>query len=206
MCLSARLHDGMRKPPGKIPHFVKSSAGRSCWSTTSLHPMDRHRHSISALSHIPASTIAPVCKTAHSRSWSQRSQSVATAMIAKPTQLRDSNDATKKGTRITSVGRFPARFGGTQLAIRGSRRPSDVTSYLEGAGWTEDSLLVGDVMAKLDTEHAFKNMTRHFHAGADGLRPNLGLGFLHVIRLGCRVSPPERHLSTICASMPLGHG
>ena len=86
-------------------------------------------------------------------------------------------EATIPDTRVTSVGRFPSRGGGTRLAVTGFQQPRDVLAFLERAGWEGKRSVAGDVMAHLQDGGAFTYMALHLHMDADGVGPALGLSF-----------------------------
>lgn len=92
-------------------------------------------------------------------------------------QVEQAYLALEPDTRIGAVGAFPASGRGIRLTMLGFVKPSDVTAFLERAGWPGRRTLVASTLSRLDQRRALDRMHLgvHFEVGAGGVEPTLEL-------------------------------
>ena len=85
--------------------------------------------------------------------------------------------AMEPDTCIWGIGAFPSRKGGIRLAVTGSKKASDVVTFLERIGWPGQRAAVEAIVSPLEERNAFAYMGVHLDMSEDGVGPTLGLSF-----------------------------
>lgn len=80
-------------------------------------------------------------------------------------------------TSIWGIGAFPSRKKGIRLAAVGFKKASDVTSFLERAGWPRQQPAIDAVVPRLEERNAFAHMGVHIDVDEGGMGSKLGLSF-----------------------------
>ena len=92
-------------------------------------------------------------------------------------QVEQAYLALEPDTRIGAIGAFPSRGRGIRLMALGFVKPSELTAFLERAGWTGRPAIVASILSRLDQRRALDRLHLgvRFEVGAGGVGPALEL-------------------------------
>ncbi len=83
--------------------------------------------------------------------------------------------ALSPGTRIETVGVFPARDWMIRVEMNGFRTGREVLAFLERIDWPGERAPIGEALQPLEARGAFRRLGIHLNVRADGFRPELGI-------------------------------